>query len=319
MLKINGKYDLPTQWEELSPEQYLSVIDVFGEFEAGRTDFIGMKTKLVLALTGIMRPDPENETLCENIFRLSERLSFPYRYRYDEPLYGKLSPQMQQSLKKVLPSAMDQSLPEVRVASRFRPKVELDLCFSRQMVPVLPGTSMEGYTFIRKGPIVDTSLTAAQYIDANQLLSLLRTRKEDHDIILNSLVATLYAPKPYDPDRPDVPEMGRIPYSVKLAVMYNYISIAEWISGLKQYDLIFHTARRDSSPGVLTPDATLMSLSEKGYGDLASVGRLNLFTYLNILLKQTVDAVREMKAYSMNPTEIADKMNLTVEQIASIL
>jgi len=319
MIRVNGKYDLPSEWEELTSEQYLAVMECLGEFEAGRTSFEEMKVRTVLALTGISRPDPENVTLCENIFRLSERLTFPYRFRYDEPRFGKLSAKMQEALAKRLPSQMDPSEPEVRVALSFRPKVEADLSFAKQMLPVLPGTGMEGYTFIRKGPIVETSLTAAQYIDANSMLRMLHGDSEDRDIVLNSLVSILYAPKPYDPDREDCPRMGGIPYHVKLAVMYNFISVAEWVSRMPQYDLLFNTAKRKSAgTDILSPDAALMSLSEKGYGDYAAVGRMNLFTYLNILLKQTVDAVREMKAYKVKPGEIAEKMNLTLEQISAL-
>ena len=122
MIRINGK-EFPSQWEELSPQQWLGVVDAMLEFGAGRCDFNAFQFRIVEAMVGKLPQDPGNAVLCENVFRLSEVFSWPYVYSYRDQRYEHLSDRMKELLRHHLPSQLDQSDPEVRVASSFEAQV----------------------------------------------------------------------------------------------------------------------------------------------------------------------------------------------------
>ncbi|HIZ85926.1 MAG TPA: hypothetical protein IAC04_05510 [Candidatus Coprenecus stercoravium] len=317
MIRINDK-EFPSRWEELSPEQWLGVVGAMLEFGSRQCDFASFQIKLLEAIVGKLPQDPSNPVLCENIFRLQEVFCWPYVYAYKDPRYDKLSERTKEMLRHHLPSQLDQSDPEVRIASSFETRVDFDLCFPAQLLPHLPSDpALTGYRFSCRGTLASTDMTARQYVAAMGLLEAFSPDAEYLDEILSSLLCVLYSGEDVDMEQY---HGGRIPLTEKVAVMYNFRAVNEWVSRLPKYDLLFNrSAARKGSRSPLGMEGSLYALSEKGYGDIDKVGGMNLFTYLDVLLKQTMDSVRSLHSCKMKPHEIAGELSLSVEQVLNII
>lgn len=310
MLKLNDKYTIPECWEELSPEQFVKIIDLIEKFITGKLILSEVQLHIVYALLGVRPYDPGNTLLCENLFRIAEKTTFPFKYVYSDERFLKLSEKAQNYLKKHLPSP-DSEDPEIRIAAAFKIQIDIDLYMCRQLLPVLPGTNFQGYSFCVKNGFIETSLTAEQYLDANTVLGEFKGSNPE---VLDSLISILY---PSAGSNPQI--LSKLPKSVKMAVYYNYISILEWLSSLSKYAPIFSKNKSRANKLSVGNSGMLYHLSEKGYGSLNEVSGYNLCSFLDILLKQTIDSVMQLHSLKKKREEIAKELNLTIDQINSII
>lgn len=316
MIIVNDKFHIPNQWEELSTSQFCNVGKALRLLEMGKVDFPEFKLLVIYALLE-EKPisQPQNDTYCENLFRISEHITFPYKFVYPDEKFLNFPPDIQQWLAKHLPT--DAEDPYLRIAAGMDRYVEPDLHFAKQMMPLLPGTNLNGYTFFLAGQVVNTTLTAQQYIDANTLLQQYHSSKQEE--FLRSLVQILYCPEPYSADKAQKLSLKKVGEEYLYAVMYNYMAIVNWISVLPKYDILFHSPSKKDGKNPLGPNAPLYTLAGKGYGSLNEVSAMPLFSYLDLLLKQTADAVLQLKSIGKKKGEIASELNLTIEQINTIL
>lgn len=315
MITINEKYTIPERWEELSPSQFLEVAKILSSMYRKGIDYHTLKISLFLALTGIKNVHPENEQWCENVWRITEHITFPYKFVYPEEKFLQLDPSVQRYLQKHLPPESGE--PHFRAASKMTRYLVPDLCFSKQLLESLPESHFQGYTFTVSGEIVITSLTAAQYIDANTILQQIHSNNDLS--LLPHLAQILYCPYPYSSAQAEKIDLAKERHETLEAVMYNYMGIVEWISNLSKYDILFHPPVKQSGKNLLGQNSSLYNLSSKGYGTLTQVGELPLFSYLDLLLKQTVDAVHQLKSLGKKKSEIASELNLSFQQINTIL
>lgn len=154
-------YLVPDRWDDFSQEnaeKFVRLCHAFDLFETGKMDFNQLKVAVAAALLGLdvsMVPR-QNDTLAENIFRLAEKLQFPYRFSDHEE--GSRTVTVNVVLRTNL-------LPRIR--------------------------RRKGYRFrITKEGMVDCNITAEQYVEAISLMELYtRTRKSD---VLDRLAGTLY-------------------------------------------------------------------------------------------------------------------------------
>ncbi len=316
MITVNNKFHIPNHWEELSPTQMCKVGRALRLLELGETDFLEFKLLLIYAL---LDEEPSlhssNETYCENLYRISEHITFPYKFVYPDSKFQNFPQDLQQWLSKHLPTDTDS--PHQRIAAKMDRVVIPDLNFCKQLIPVLPGTKLQGYTFDVNGEVVNTSLTALQYIEANAILQQFHTHKDERS--LAHLVKILYCPIPYSSDRAEKLSLKKIGEGALFAVMYNYMGIVNWIADLPKYNILFHAPAKKGGKNPIGPNAPLYNLVGKGYGSFNEVASMPLFNYLDILLKQTVDAVLQLKSIGKKKGEIASELNLTVDQINTIL
>ena len=317
MITVNNKFHIPNQWEELSPAQFSKVVRALRLWEMGEIkDFLGFKITVLYALMDEgVKAHPENEIFCENLFRLSEHITFPYRFVYPDEKFQIFPADIQEYLTKHMPA--DSEDPYIRMAAKMERFVLPDLHFAKQMIPEIPATKLQGYSFSVLADVVNTSLTAQQYIDANTVLQQYHSSKNEE--FLYSLVRILYCPTPYTPDKAEKISLKKVGEGYRYAVMYNYMAITDWIAALPKYDILFHAPSKKDGKNPLGPNAPLYNLSGKGYGTLNEVGSMPLFSYLDLLLKQTVDAVLQLQSIGKKKGEICKELNLTVEQINTIL
>ena len=155
------KYPVPDRWDDFTPEnadKFVHLCRAFELFETGKIDFNQLKVAVTAALLGLdvsMVPY-QNDILAENVWRLNERLQFPFR------------------------------LVENEDGSRT---VSVNVVLKTNLFPRIH--RREGYRFrITKEGMVDCNITAEQYTEAISLMELYtRTRKGD---VLDRLAMTLY-------------------------------------------------------------------------------------------------------------------------------
>lgn len=316
MITVNNKFHIPNQWEELSSVQMCKVARALCLLEKGEVGFMEFRLLLFYALIeDDPKPHPENEVYCENLFRISEHLTFAYKFVYPDGKFHNFPLEVQNWLSKHLPT--DAEDPHIRVAAKMARYVVPDLKFGKQLLSVLPGTKLRGYTFEVSGEVVNTTITAQQYIDANTMLQQFHSYKEQRS--LEQLVKILYCPAPYCSEKTDKLSVKKAEEGALYAVMYNYMAIANWIAALPKYDILFNAPDKKDGKNPLGPNAPLYNLAGKGYGSFNEVASMPLFSYLDLLLKQTVDAVLQLKSIGKKKSEIAKELNITIEQINTIL
>ena len=284
-------YRIPDRWNDFTPDygrQFVAMCLVFDLFETGKIDFWTMEAGIASALLGIdvtMVPR-QNDILSENIFRLSERLRFPYRFRDNED--GSRTVSVNVVLRTNL-------LPKIR---RYR-----------------------GYRFgITADGVVDCDITAEQYVEALSLMDLYgKTRKDE---VLDELVLTMYGKSMQGSSGTCKVscKTGRIPRAYKVAVYYNLRGILEYLKMIPDFRLIFSPGERKSGgSSPLGLSSSIFTLSKSGYGTLQEIRNLDLVTYLGALVQMNIDGIYALQSAGVKPGEIAEKLNLPLDCVLPYL
>lgn len=280
-LKLKKTRQVPNRWHELSEEQFVRLAGVIADFEAGVTNFEQFKVMTVAAILDLKIDRLKmSDTLFENLFRISEQLDFPYRLHEKED----------------------------------RKEVEFRICINRQMQPKVKQN--KGYVFTVDSGMIETSIVSEQYVDA---ISVMKLYSSDHsEQALDMLVKVLYCPLPYSKENIQKVKLHQFSRNQKLAAYYNFRGLLEWIRKIDKYDIIFNSAEDKQSKSPIGMEGSLYSLSKAGYGVFRDICNLDLFTYLDLLLSQTIESIHTLKGCGLKPTEIAEKLNLTVGQISTV-
>lgn len=280
-LKLRKTRQVPNRWHELDEAQFVRLSGAIADFEAGVTTFEQFKVMTVAAILDLkVNRLKMTDTLFENLFRISEQLDFPYRILEKDD----------------------------------RKEVEFRICVNRQMVPKVKQN--KGYVFTVDSGMIETSIVSEQYVDA---LSVMKLYSSDHsEQALDMLVKVLYCPLPYSKENMQKVKLHQFTREQKLAAYYNFRGLLEWIRRIDKYDIIFNSAEDRPGRSPLGMEGSLYSLSKAGYGVFRDICKLDLFTYLDLLLSMTIESIHSLKGCGLKPTEIAEKLNLTVGQISSV-
>lgn len=280
-LKLRKTRQIPNRWHELDEDQFTRLCGAIASFEKGETTFEQFKVMTVAAILDLdVTRLKMTDTLFENLFRISEQLGFPYRIHEKED----------------------------------RKEVEFRICVNRQMLPKVKHN--KGYVFNVDSGMIETSIVAEQYIDAISVMKLYSSGHKDS--ALDILVKVLYCPLPYSKDNMQKVMLHQFSREQKVAAYYNFRGLLEWIRKIDKYDLIFNSAEPRSGRSPIGLEGSLYSLSKAGYGIYKDICSLDLFTYLDMLLSQTIESIHSLKGCGLKLTEIAEKLNLTIGQISSV-
>ncbi|MGM9763354.1 MAG: hypothetical protein ACI3ZQ_04980 [Candidatus Cryptobacteroides sp.] len=266
-------YKIPTGWHEMrinTPNKFIRMCMAFEMFERGEMDFHVLRIAVASQLLGVdLQLVPRtNEILFENLFRLVEKIEFPYRITKNE----------------------DQSL-----------TAAVSICLCKNLLPHIG--RRKGYKFrISKEGLIDTDITAQQYVDVLDLMEVYSTTWSDE--ALDGIFDTLY------------PGRGYVSRPRKVAVYYNFRGILEYIKQLPDFRLVFATGgKRRGGANPLGLAASILTLSKSGYGTLNEIRTLDLFTYLGALVQLDIDGILSLQSAGCKPGEIAEKMNLPFEEV----
>lgn len=320
---LHKKIKFPSSWEELSPIQFISIIDLVNQFTEKNMPLTEFQLRAYLLLTGTDDRQllKQNYAFMEkNIFCNMKKMNFLYKIIYKDERYKLLSDEMKKKLEKVMPEDINE--PESRIACRFIKIITIDLCFARQLLPsIYVGMrQMRGYTFCLSDGLVKTSITAGQYIDAVAALQQYIDTHDDTYITL--LVAILYS-NPYSADivADRVAKFTRVPEIVKIGVMSNFQAILTWLTTKTKYKILFSSTSDASNKKKTSPcmNSILYSLVEQGYGDLKDVDNIGLLQFFDLMLKNLVQAAKDMHASKMKMADIADNLHLSIEDLNTII
>jgi hypothetical protein len=280
-LKLKKTRHVPNRWNELSEDQFVRLAGAIADFENGTTNFEQFKVMSVAAILDLkINRLKMTDTLYENLFRISEQLSFPYTLHEKED----------------------------------HKEVEFKICINRQMQPKVKQN--KGYVFTVDSGMIETTIVSEQYVDA---ISVMKLYSSDHSKQgLDMLVKVLYCPLPYSKENMQKVKLHQFSRAQKLAVYYNFRGLLEWIKRIDKYDIIFNSAEDKPGKSPIGMEGSLYSLSKAGYGVFRDICKIDLFTYLDLLLSQTIESIHTLKGCGLKPTEIAEKLNLTVGQISSV-
>lgn len=181
----------------------------------------------------------------------------------------------------------------------------ISISLGNNLLPIAGGVSGYRYKTSDVG-IIDTDLTAKQYNEALALInlqcSLIRDCQFDAAAeVLKTLSELLYPGNKCTED-----EM--------LGIMYNARGIFESIRQDASYDLIFRKPH-SSAPSPVGSENGIFALTKAGFGDVETVSRMGVHSFLSAMVQQTVDSIHTLQGSGMKPSKVAEKLNLYTEQV----
>lgn len=320
MIQIDN-YQLHSTWEEFSPEEFITVTTSVSLFTEGAFTVDQTKIHLFCTLTGfrINRLKPsQRQRFTDNLLTILEDFNFFYEIVYPDKKFNNISAPVRELLRKTEPEKVEAA--EARFAEKLRWQYVPDLAIRRQLIPKLQISrrqALQGYTFDCTG-ITETSITAEQFIDANQAFEQFEETRDP--AYLDLLIAILYC-HPYSSGkaRQLTDSIQTVPMQVKNAILLNYIGILNYLFYQTEYSILFKTAGKAKKKSKLGMTSILFSMSEKGYGSLKDVAGFNLFTFFDLIYKGIADSIQECQALEMKRDEIAEKLELPVDVINQFL
>lgn len=271
-------YRVPDRWDDFSKEnaeKFVRLCHAFDLFETGAIDFRSLEAGVAAALLGIdatMIPK-HNDILAENIFRLTEKLSFPYKFQDNED--GSRTVSVNVTMRVNL-------LPEIR--------------------------RIKGYRFhITNDGMVDCDLTAEQYVDALSLMELYTSSRKAE--VLDELFKVLYGGQNRGSSvLRKIPMVYKIAVYYNFRGILEWLKM---LSDFRM--IFATSEKKTSASSPLGLSGAIFTLSKSGYGTLQEIRNLDLMSYLGALVQLNIDGIYSLQSAGLKPGEIAEKMNLPME------
>ena len=322
MITLYNKYKYPNQWEELTPEQYLMLMNILLEFMRGN---ISAQQVRLAFFCSIAKIDPRTvlkrnrEQFNENLFRITRTLNFMFRYQYPDGALDHISSELRETLHKTLPNDVLNETPELKYVKKLKRETLPDFVFAKNLLPTIQIGKKKhpGYIFELHGEIIHTTLTAEQYVDANMLYGkYIDTRDEQY---LDLLVAALYRPKGSDSIE-FAKTTKKASYITKQAVFVCFQAIQTFLATKTKYSMLWN--RKPSSEAEkfsLGLADSIYSLSSSGYGSLSEVENLTIIAFFDLMIKNIIDSVKTLQDIGLKKSEISEKTGLSIYQINQII
>lgn len=309
-------YEIPNAWSRLTPDQYLHLVADLLDLFQGKISPIMLRLRFVCHVMHwrLERFASDEERLAD-LLSIAQHVQFPLIIRYPdhEDLLDGLSPEEREHCRRTDPFL--NPLPIAKALRQVDYHFTPDLCFSAQLLPEMKvkGRSYKGYTINTDHGTLTTSLTALQYIEATSVI--------DNPNAQPLLAAILYYPGAYSSEGAQqmANEFLALPAQPLIAIAMNFRAFCNFLFTKTQFSIL--TKFRSQKAKLITTDSAdaLYDLSADGLGNAQQVERLPLLTYLRILRKKTVDAVRRLHAMDYNPGKIANELGLPIDIITQII
>lgn len=318
-----NKHTMKNSWYELTQGEYISVISMLSKYRKAEMTLFDLRVHLALIMCGIdikrLKIIGNADQFNENIYHLTRHLDFFFRIEYeDKRAFEALSPESRKQLSGSFPEDIEQT-PEVRVAAKLKKHIVLNIEFGKNLVPEVKygRRCFTGYRFDLIDNIAQTTLTAMQFSEAQKIVA--QYNKSESSQLLDLICAILYQDG-YD-EKTAIENskcFHSIEFRVKEAILYNFMAITNFIVHQTKYSILFDRPKKSSkkaSKYSMGLAENIYSLSKRGYGDSLQMENANLFKFFDILVKELADQIAELRATGKKLAEIADKMNLTIEQV----
>lgn len=324
-IEIKGKpYSIPNSWDTLSPDQFVYLSGLLQQFASDTLSMSDVRLRFVIYVLDIDMayiPKRHIDTIAQNLYILQSKVSFIFNIKYPDSVWNSLSPEIRKLALKTEPSDLPDS-PEARILRRTKYKYVVDACFAAQLLPAITigKETFTGYSVNTLCGQLSCSLTARQYIEASDCLHNIDKNRD----LLPLLAALLYLPADCSPQwaHDHAPLFAKLPSATLESVALCFQALVLFLFTKTHFNILWKKgSNKDSQKGKLSVGLKegIYTLSEEGYGDIHTVGNIQLIEYLEILRKKKIDAVRTMHSAEMKLTEIAAKTGLDLETIQKII
>ncbi len=322
----DNTYRLPEKWEELNPDQFLTLVDLLTKYKRSEIDFLEMKVLFVMKILGVkprrIRSEEKRRLRDENLYRMSQHVDFFLQIIYvNQEKFERFSPEVQERLKKELPEEIDEKNPEYRIAAKMKKYYDVDAVFlTNLLLEIRMGRQLySGYSIEMTDEIATTTLTALQFSDAMTVTDRIIEGKED---LLPLLIGILYQRGDYDSHlaRERAKIFERLPETVKQAVFLNFVAVREYLVRHTKYKILF---TRDETKKKKKKDKysnglvdSIDSLVRMGYGTGYEMENKDLFRFLDTIIKSMRDSIRAaLKEKDAKKSDVAKQMGISMKII----
>lgn len=308
---------ISNSWEGMTEQQFIRLVADLLAMAAGKLSAGEVRINYLCDIMKWNKRRFRTEEQIANLVAISERLTFLFQINYtnnNEVLDG-MDKEMYELCRRVDPFRLN--IPIARVLRRLEYQYVVDLCFYAQLIPSvrIKERTYQGYQVKKYYGTLTCSLTALQYIEARSLI-------EQGETALPLIAAILYYPeKVYNSERAHAlaAEFASLPLELLTAIYFNFQAFNNYLLNKTSFSLLTKFKHKPERP--ITTDASdaLYDLSKDGLGDAQQIEQMNLLTYLKVLRKKTIDAVRDMNGFGWDKVKISNEVGLPINVIDKIL
>lgn len=310
-------YRVPNRWESMTSEQYLHLIRDLMRMGAGKISSGEVRIRYLCDVMGWNIHKFRNEDQIADLIAISEQLTFLFLINYPDnnSVLDGLDPKTRERCRRIDPFRLHH--PIARVLRRLDYQYIPDFCFCAQLLPTVTvsGKEYHGYRIKTDYGMITCSLSALQYIEARALI-------EQGQKALPLMAAILYYPdKEYDSQRAHAmaKDFAALDMDVLAAISLNFQAFNRYLFTKTPFSLLAKFKHKPEHPITTDASEALYDLSKDGLGDARQIEQMNLLTYLKILRKKSIDAVRDLKSMDWDKLKISNEVGLPVSVIDQII
>lgn len=280
---------IPNSWQGVTPDVFQKFVSNLADHYAGNLTEADIRRRYVLDVMGWRLSRIHDTDTLATVVALADRITFLFTPQQNPtPTYPHLQP----------------------------PTTSPNLNFFAQFVPTIKigTTEYQAYSVSTAYNNLTTSLTALQYIEAQQALT-------QGTPSLPMLAAILYCPQPYSSTLAQqlAAKMQQLPAVTLMAIQMNFIAFTTALYTQTEFALLSKFQPKKQSPIATDMADALYDLCADGLGTHEQVEQMNLLTYLRILRKKTIEAVRQMRSLEWDVIKISQETTLPVSVIQQII
>ncbi|PTL32409.1 hypothetical protein C7120_13160 [Prevotella sp. oral taxon 376] len=310
-------YRIPNRWDGMTDRQYIRLVADLLRMAAGGLSAGEVRINWLCDIMNWDRRCFRTEEQIANLVAISEQLTFLFQINYPDnnAVLDGMDSETYELCRRVDPFRLHLHI--ARVLRRLDYQYVVDLCFCAQLIPAVrvKEHTYQGYTVEKGYGVLTCSLTALQYIEARELIG-------HGSESLPLMAAILYYPeKLYNSERAHAlaQEFSALPPELLTAISFNFQAFNNYLFSKTPFSLLSKFKSNPDHP--ITTDASdaLYDLSKDGLGDARQIEQMNVLTYLKVLRKKTIDAVRDMKGFGWDKTKISNEVGLPISVIDDII
>lgn len=305
--------NIPSKWDELSESDFKSLCSLIRQFQRNEISIAECRMLFVCDILSInLRDIPlqKREHASDNLYMMSRQVTFFTQIKFEDGKLDAVSTEIKELLKKTPPEDLPYST-EVAYLRKLPYEYEVDAVFFANLIKELTigDAVFKGYSASYTDGVLDTSLTAIQYITAAELLSSINDGETDK---LHVLASVLYA----DVSKKDL--FKAIDLDVLEVIAFNFQAIILFLFTKTEFSILWKGGGTKKKGITLSSADMLYDLSAAGYGTPEQVENLSLLRYLRILKKNLISAVNMLREMGKDDGEIAEKTHLPANIISQI-
>ena len=283
---------IPNSWQGVTPDVFQKFVSNLAEHYAGNITEADIRRRYVLDVMGWRLSRIHDADALATVISIADRITF-------------LFTEENQSLA-----------PNLNFFAQFVPTIKIGT------------TEYHAYTVSTAYNNLTTSLTALQFIEAQQILQQPQSRIATvpgsfaaGQSSLPFLSAILYCPPPYNSATAQLlaDKMQQLSPVTLMAIQMNFIAFTTAPYSQTEFDLLAKFQPKKQSPIATDMADALYDLCADGLGTHEEVEQMNLLTYLRILRKKTIEAVRQMRSMEWDVIRISQETTLPVSVIQQII